>query len=132
MAGENAAEHAHCGTGITAVEWTRRGFEDSASSGDFNRAAVFRNTVLSVTLREIGARMIYLLPPRSQCGYAAKRAGAVARRREIMESAGTAGDRGKHGVTMRDGLISGNMHHALNGACRTNNDGGIVGHRVQY
>src|SRR5271165_4085912 len=70
------------------------------------------------------------LPLAPEFAYAVERAGAIARRRKIVETASTLRNRSEHSVTVRDGLVPGNANHSAHRARRTDDGGRTIRLRI--
>src|SRR5208282_844637 len=100
--------HAHGRAGVSTIERLRWSLHPRPNALHFN-GSVF-------------ALVRQALPLAAEFGHAVKRAGAIAGRGKIMETARTLGNRRQHGVAVRNGLVSGNAHDSTHPARAVDDD----------
>ena len=104
---DESGQHAHGGAGVAAVEWLGRLDEGASGAGDVDGFVVIVDDLCAEGL------------------HAGERGVGIGAGGEVGEAGGAFGEAGEQGVTVRDGLVSGESDGALQSAGRTN---GLSGH----
>jgi len=95
--GDEAGEHAHGGTRVSAVELDGGLTEFACGADDFNVGAL-------------------VFDRRSECSHAGEGAVGIGAGGEVGEARGALGQAGEHSVAVGDGLVAGENERALEGA----------------